>query len=192
MSTSAQMNVVRIRGGHGNYEHATICWQGWQATGNDGKPRECGEILIHSSFGSWANSWGHMGVPMDSFLAKVERGYCAEKFMGSNAYRFDGELSVKGLRERVLEWRRDGTFEKDEARAVWDWISENDDRLESSPDLFVETMYDGQRYCELKRPAEHFFEEPWERIRTSLDHQFACFWRDLWPVFVKHLKQGGV
>lgn len=201
MSSPSSMNVARLRGGPGDYEWVTICWQGWQATGNDGTPRECGEILIHSSFGSWANSWGHLGIPFDKWLTKAERGYCAEKFMGGKAYKFDGEKTVKELRNSLLKRRQDGDITKNDARSIWDYMDEFEDELTSSADLFCTGMgrcyseanwedVAENKYCECGpgNGARRFLQEPWERIATSLDNQFAGFWRDMWPVFVDHLK----
>lgn len=201
------MNVARIRGGHGGYEWATICWQGWQgwqANGNDGKPRECGEILIHSSFGSWAYQWGHLGMPFDQWLQKAERGYCAEKLLGTRAREFDGEASVKALRQSLLEHRRSGDIAKNDARSIWDWIEDNDVDLESgSEEFFVTRLYDCAREADWEdegtphkyhlnnpgRGARHFLDEPYNRPCRRLNRQFEGFWRDLWPVFVEQLKE---
>lgn len=203
MSTPTTMNVARVRGGFDGAEWATICWQGWQATGVDSRPRWCGEILIHSSFGSWANSWGHCGVPFDQFLMKIECDYCAGKFMGSKAYVFDGEESVRNLRSSLIEHRRTGDITKNDARAIWDWIDENDLGLENSDSEFVNLLNNCAREADWQDPltgrpdwdtgpgrgARYFLEEPWERISTSIDKQFEAFWRDLWPVFLEHLKK---
>ena len=204
MSAPNTMNVARIRGGHGNLEWATICWTGWQATGVDGKPRECGEILIHSTFGSWANSWGHLGQPFDQWLQEAERSYCAEKFLGTRAREFDGEASVKSLRDSLLEHRRNGDITKNDARSIWDWIEDNEMELESgSEEFFVNRLYECSREADWQdeghphkyherspgRGARYFLDEPYERSRHQLNRQFAGFWRDLWPVFVKQLKE---
>lgn len=203
MSTPTTMNVVRVRGGFDGAEWATVCWHSFQATGVDGKPRECGEILIHSSFGSWANSWGHCGVSFDKFLMKIERGYCADKFMGEKARVFDGEATVRELRTSLIEARRTGGLTRNDARSIWDWIEENELDLQSGGNEFVYRMNECAREAEWEdaltgrpdwdtgpgRGALHFLEEPWDRIRTDIDKQFEGFWRDLWPVFIEHLKQ---
>lgn len=202
MTAPTQMNVIRIRGGAGNYEWATICWTGWRATGNDGTPRECGEILIHSSFGSWANQWGHLGIAFDEWLQDAECDYCAGKFMGSAAYKFDGEKSVRHLRQSLLEHRKAGDITKNDARTIWSWIEDNKLSLESSEHEFVQVLSDcaGSAVWQDARKGKpswdtgpglgacHFLAEPWDRPATSLDRSFAGFWRDLWPVFVEHLK----
>ncbi len=176
------MNAARVRA---DAEWATICWRGWTATGVDGKPRECGEILIHSSFGSWGHAWHHLGIQFDQWLPAAERAYCAEKFMGSHAYKFDGVKTVLGLRQHLLEKRLYGELTKAQARKVWDWIADNEDQLEAGSDMFCMTMQDGYALCD---GAKSFFEEPWEMIRKSLDPSFASFWEQLWPVFIGHIK----
>ena len=121
--------------------------------------------------------------------------------MGSNAYVFDGPKTVLNLRKSLLERRREGDITKDDARAIWGFINDHDVDMESSSDLFCERMFDCVRladwpprngyYSDAKpeRAARHFLEEPWERIATSLDHQFAGFWRDIMPVFQQYLRE---
>lgn len=201
MTQPSTMKVARIRGGHSNQEWATICYQGWQGTGVDGQPRECGEILIHSSFGSWANSWSHLGQPFEEWLKEAEKEYCAGKFLGSKAYTFDGEKTVKELRASLLECRREGSLTKNDAKSLWDWVEESQLELECSADSFCNAMsrcFDEADWQDVMpgkyattgpgRGARHFLQEPWERIVTSLDRSFNNFWEALWPVFVANLQ----
>lgn len=185
---NTMMNVARIRGGHGNDEWATICWIGWQAKGIDGQPRECGEILIHSSFGSWAHSWGHLGIAFDKWLQEAERDYCAVKFMGAKAYKFDGEKTVRELRRRLIDARRHDGLSREEARGIWDYVEDRQSELEASEHDFVNVMTQAETELVATKRVQQFISEPWEFTCTSLDNQFAGFWRDLWPVFVEHLK----
>ena len=194
VTKSTDFEVYRIRAGYHDQEWATIAIKGWQVPADAycSTPREIGEILIHSSFGSWAYQWSHLGVEFKAWLAgNRDRSYMAEKFLGSAAYKFDGEKTVKGLRERVIEQRRHGGLRKEEARLIWDWIEENELELETSPDSFVNKMYDGPRDCdELTRSTgARFFEEPWEHIATSLDRPFDGFWTQVWPVFRQALRE---
>lgn len=198
VTRSNDMEVYRIR--HQG-EWATICVQGWQATGIDGTPREIGEILIYSSYGAWAYQWGHLALPFKQWLAKAdEPGYIAGKFLGANADVFDGEKSVRELRRSLLEHRRMGDLTKNDARAIWDFIEDHDDEMERSADLFCERMFDCVNQADWpprdgwysdagpERGARYFLEEPWERICTSMDHEFAAFWRVIWPVFSEQLR----
>lgn len=171
------------------HEWATIVLFGWQTDSfTDGTPRECGEILIHSSFGSWSHSWSHLGRPFKAFLLKAERGYVASKFMGADAYKFDGKLTVSELRKRLLRWRQEGQLNKEDARQLWDYIEEREDELESSPNDFVGVMQEAKSELVNSVDMRYFVEEPWEHLATSLDIQFAGFWREVWPVFLEQLK----
>lgn len=179
-------DVYRIR--TARHEWATIVLFGWQQTGNDGTPREVGEILIHSGFGSWANSWGHIGMPFKEFLLKAERSYIATKFMGADAYKFDGQLTVRELRKRLLRWRQEGQLNKEDARQLWDYIDEREVELGSSTHDFVGAMHQAETELVLSRQLLRFVQEPWEYLATSIDPQFAGFWREVWPVFLAQIK----
>jgi hypothetical protein len=198
VTKSTDYEVYHVRADH---EWATIAIRGWQAKGVDDRPREIGEILIYSSFGSWAYQWCHLGEPFKPWLAGgIEMHYIAEKFLGSKAYVFNGERTVRDLRQSLLEHRRTGDITKADARAIWDFIDENESEMESSGDRFVERMHDcmshadwpprNGRYSDAgpERGARHFLEEPWDRICTSIDHQFAGFWRTIMPAFQQALK----
>ena len=184
IDTSGQTYRVRTA----RHEWATIVLFGWQATRNDGTPRECGEILINSGFGQWAYSWGHLGVPFKRFLLKAERGYIATKFMAADAHKFDGQLTVRELRLRLLRWRKEGQLNKDEARQLWDYIEQNEFELESSTHDFVGAMQQAETELISTKAIIRFLQEPWEHIATSLDIQFAGFWREVWPVFLDQLR----
>lgn len=169
-------------------EWATIIIRGWQSTGNDGKPHEIGEILIHSSFGSWAYQWGHLGLPFREWLPKAERAYCAEKFLGTKAYQFDGATSVRELRRHLLQYRRDGSLGKGDARELWDWIDDNECELETSENDFVWALERADTEIVATDQVRHFLSEPWEYLHETLNRSFARFWEVLWPVFVAQLK----
>lgn len=193
--------VYRVRT---NYEYATIAIREWQGRGIDDTPRELGEILIYSSFGSWAYQWGHLGRPFKRWLLTAEFDYVFTKFMGTKLRVFDGEGSVKEMRCRVIEKRRYGDIDKPTARALWDELEANESEAESSERDFVETMSaisqrfedgwsvdtdDIERLSERQRNAAmQLLSEPWERIARKHDHQAVGFWRDIWPVFINYLR----
>lgn len=184
-----------------NHEWATIAVNGWQGRGVDGRPREIGEIMIHSSYGSWAYQWGYLGQPFKTWLANTnDRSYIAGKFLGEKATVFDGEKTVRELQRDLLNARRQGDIEKEDARAIWDFIQDKQDEMEGSADLFVERMYDctsnadwtprNGRYSDAGPGpgARYFLLEPWERIATSPDRGFVGFWDTIMPVFQQALR----
>mgnify|MGYP000659772930 CR=1 FL=1 len=188
------MRVYRVRGGHGGYEWATICVDGWEVKNGD-DTRYVGEILIHSSYGNWAYQWTHMGQPFYQFLATSERDYVASKFMGSDAYEYDGEGTVQEFRKDVLRQRRSDGMSNEYARAVWDFIDENESRMETSERDFVEaveelhqSLRDEMLGGHLPLPLQYFLSDPYERVMSRLNPAFTNFWKELWPQFINNLQ----
>jgi len=181
--TKETMDCYRVRA---KGEWATICVREWtvgdcQLTSE--KVRYCGEILIHSTFGSWGNSWTHCGCRFKKFLSFVDFDYIFTKFMGGDLHRFDGEKSLEALRKRLIESRRDRSLDKDDARDLWQAISENSDSLRSrSIELWVEVLCHVSSDS-LSRDVKRFLEEPWNLTLSSDDQSAVGFWRDLWPEF---------
>lgn len=177
-------------------EWATVVVKGWQGQGLDGSLREVGEILVHSSYGSWGYQWGHLGEPFKQWLADLpayERSYVAGKFLGSAAYEFDGDATVALLCERLLEWRRSGDLSRDEARTIWDWIEDNAEEIVCSEADFFKAMESaacGHAYGldELSNAALKFFDDAWDMPQRCLHRGFAGFWRCLWPPFQQALR----
>ena len=199
--------VYRVRGGRGGYEWATIAVRGWTTPPDPmcgGQRRECGEILIRSSFGSWGHQWGHLGTPFLRWLLRAEFGYVFTKFMASGLRVFDGEATVREMRLRLIERRKRGNVDKVVARAVWDELAASEGQAECSDRDFIEAM--GQIFDRIKEgwspdtdipeglterqksEAERLLQEPWERIATKDHPQAVGFWRELWPPFIEYLR----
>lgn len=91
------------------HEHATVvlrCWDNPPPAGSSRGMYYCGEIMIHSTFGSWANTWTACGVPFKRFLIGAEFGYVFTKFMGADLERFDGEATLKQIKSDIIRQRR--------------------------------------------------------------------------------------
>lgn len=190
------MSVTKTTGAehyiiHKNHEWASIVVRCWDVQEPDGKTRHCGEILIHSSYGSWANSWGHCGNPFKQFLQRLDFDYLFTKFMGNKLCVFDGEGSVKRLRERLLEARREGTIDKAAARQGWEEIEEAEPELESSEREFVDAVYRIVGYVD-NALFQRVFDEPWGMTAKRPDDQAMGFWRELWPEFMGAIKAEAV
>jgi len=175
-TTGAEHYIVR-----NNHEWASIVVRCWEAE-EYGKTRHCGEILIHSSYGSWANSWGHCGSQFKQFLVGLDFDYLFIKFMGHRFKVFDGELSVRRLRDRLIEARKEGGVTREEARECWDDIEDRESELESSEREFVDAVYAIVHRVDSGR-VQRIFCEPWDLIRKSADTRAVGFWSELWPEF---------
>ena len=98
--TRDTFDAYRVRGGFDCAEWATICLREWSVGGEsvDERLRYCGEILIHSTFGSWAHQWGYLSRPFRQFLLEAEFDYVFTKVLGEKFQVFDGEGSLENLR----------------------------------------------------------------------------------------------
>lgn len=190
------MSVTKVTGHevysiHTNHEWATIVLRCWSRLANVGTKHEgtyyCGEILIHSTFGSWGNTWTACAEPFKAFLVDAEFDYVFTKFMGTKLEVWDGEGSVKSLRRLLLEYRRIGDLDKDEASSLWGEINANEHELESSSNDFVECAYRIAGNID-SRGVYRLLSEPWELTTTKHDPQAVGFWRTIWPEFVGALK----
>ena len=125
---------------------------GWVlATVND----ETGELQIMSDWGSWSHRWNtdHLGSPSLTHFIGDRAGvhYLADKLTSRDeAHQFDPDATVKNLRARILELRRDwrtSHLTAREARDLWDEMG-GDLRDCTSFELFVERFYriDGSNF----------------------------------------------
>lgn len=127
-----------------------------------------GIVTLHTDHGSWVYQWPPQnlgaGVSMPEFLAKLESSYAGKKFMGLAFKLLDVEGTVVGVKEHVLQGRRDGDFASDEAREIWNevkYIADEGDIdiwMHSSPTL----------------------DEAHEFLAYTPDPQWTSMWEQLW------------
>ena len=136
-----------------------------------------GRISVSSDWGNFANFWSHCGRPFKEFLAEIDIGYFAGKIK-MNEW-FDHEATVKGLFKNVLQWRREGEIDKENARLMWSKI--DDLQYECNENAFTLTAYEDNRL--------------WTRydggdfpILHGIDPMFRSFWQDCWLFFLEYLK----
>lgn len=193
--TKSVMETYTVRNG---FERATIAVRCWSrpVKRHDDKPDDtyhCGEILINSSFGSWANTWTACGCPFKEFLTEVEFDYAFGKFMGASLRIYDGERTVRKLRSKIIDERRTHALDRDQARAVWDAIEENETELESSSRDYCECMWRIARDLGITERSRHplwgEFTEPFYCTEDCYDPQPVGFWREIWPHFIAELKR---
>jgi len=125
-----------------------------------------GLVHISSDHGRWTHFWNprHIGeTNIPGFLAQLDVDYAGGKFLGGKLYINDVEKTVKGLRSRVLELRRQEDLEQDAAREEWE-------RLE---DIHNESELD-----EFYRNTE--LEEPWYHQSTRMEPAWRNFWDLHW------------
>lgn len=134
---------------------------------------ETGRIWITSSYGDWSFCFTHRGErSIYRFLAGCnDPDYLAGKLMGARSQVFDIERTVAGIRECILEMRRDGDLEKDEARHEWELA--DDIAGWGSFDFWL---------------RETFLDDAFNYQCMKLDPQFDSFWKRFWvPVLIPKL-----
>lgn len=147
-----------------------------------------GEILIHSTFGTFGHYWGSMGESLRPFLIGLNFGYWAGKLAGNASRVFDREATWKSIRERVLEVRREGDLTHEEARSLYDdLVDEEEEHGGDDSHSFVEGVQSVARASDVGQ-AETILSEPWEYIRTKSDPQLVGLWEQLWKPFMEYLK----
>lgn len=182
-----------VRDGRRGGEWANITLRCWDNPPHAGTSRTemyyCGEIVIHSSHGNWANTWTACGEPFKQFLLDVEFDYIFGKFMGNNLHRFDGPATVKQIRQDILTRRRHGELTKFEAKEVWDAVDFDLERLEADEHSYGHTMLYIPNELVSTHPMRDYFADPsgWPRS-THYDRAASNFWRDLWPLFTEALR----
>lgn len=169
-------------------EWATIVVRDWQRPNrNGGVAWFCGEILIHSSFGSWANSWDACGRPFHEFFLGCDMHYFMGKCTSGNLKIYDGEATLKALRARVLDWRRSGRLSHDEAEHLWDGIEISASTIRDDERAMIDEMFD---LAKGKGPAVNtFLSEPWELSLHKVNPQIEGFWKVIWPEFCSAIRE---
>lgn len=86
-------------------EHATVCFREWDRQSGDSKYHGA-EIIINSSFGAFAYTFGNIAMPFRRFFSKVGRDYLLIKFFGANFKVFSSIATINRAKHEVLKARR--------------------------------------------------------------------------------------
>jgi hypothetical protein len=135
-----------------------------------------GSIDIQSDFGSYSHFWNSIGErSFRKFLASLDAGYFFGKCMGRGYDVYDPQKTEQWVRELVIERRRDGDLNKEEARDCWDEIQFIDF---DSADAYYYSASNRTSLWEMCFGEDHH----------SLPHatkphpQAEAFWEIIWPV----------
>ncbi len=124
-------------------------------------------------------------------MQEVEFDYAFGKFMGAKLEQFDGEASMRAMRERIIENRKHTCLRKADARALWDALDDCESEATCSENDWVRALGDAAETLRLDRKplAAEFLSEPWEYIQTRPKPCAVNFWRELWPLFIAELRR---
>lgn len=179
--TKSVVEAYRIQS---NGEWATIAVQGWRQSTIGGAPAmEHGELLVHSSFGSWGYQWNNLGLPIKQFLLHTSFDYLMGKLMPGRLREFDYDASLASWQSHLRAARRARTLTADEFNEAW-----SDSRARGSQcgiELFLDRITCSQPLSAHEHPL-------WSDVARysvcRVNSQAAGFWRELWPLFVQRLR----
>lgn len=98
-----------------------------------------GILQCHSSFGDYAYHWSAFGENFKEFLCRIEPAYLIDK-IADKTY-LDFEDYQEKAKATTIEERRDGELTKEEARELWDFITNDLDDYSGSYDLVCNEIY---------------------------------------------------
>lgn len=110
------------------FDGGVVVLREWRRAGKQAE--FAGQVLAHTSYGSYGYTWTHMGCDLRRFLVDaVERkeiGYIMGKIAGASRDAFDPDLTIRDCKRRVRELRRAGGATKENARAAFDVLADLD------------------------------------------------------------------
>jgi hypothetical protein len=102
------------------YSLPNVQGEGWAIIFLD----ETGCFAALSDWGDVSYRWNQRGLPeggFKRFLIRCDDFYLISKF-GSQRREYDPESTFESVKEHIIQARRDGTMEKDDAREEWDFL----------------------------------------------------------------------
>lgn len=79
-----------------------------------------GMFAVVSDFGSYAFKWADWGQgDFRAFLVQLDKGYLCGKLAMGRSKEYQGKETLDNIRDQILQRRRDGSLDKETARAEW-------------------------------------------------------------------------
>lgn len=126
-----------------------------------------------SDWGNFSHLWTSFGTEdFRAFLCQLEKDYLVSKVAPKKQY--DGEKTLRLIKEHILQSRRSGSLSKEAALREWAGLSYFDFHTEHG---FGEWVQDTD------------LDSAWELTGYSYDPQALMFCEKLWPRFVELLQK---
>lgn len=124
-----------------------------------------------TDYGNYAYKWDQFGPDIRKFLCGLDNSYLCGKLNSRREY--DGEATYRYLCKWVLESRRDGSMDRDQARHEWDLIK----CVRGNSDHDFSAWYDKTDY------PDH------EAAIYSLNSDVVAFAEKIYPRLVELMKR---
>lgn len=144
------------------------------------------QVMAHTDYGSYSYYWSHCGMNPKEFMTTTDKHYTMKKLAGNSLMVPDFKNYRRHLVEQLLDYRKQGVFEKEEAREIWDgihedhWIEHEDTSL--IWERLTETDWFSKLYedwdCgfpdKMKPAASDFFDKIWLPFTEALKGELAA------------------
>jgi len=128
------------------------------------------------SFVDGGHYWSSPGENWRSFLKSLDRDYFGGKILAGGYKVFDPEATIAHAQKKIIQWRKEGHLDTEQARNMWDEL-----RLRGD-DLIHE--------CQLFEWLSPYCDDPYdisELVCRSPHQQFTEFYNRLWPKLLAQL-----
>ena len=144
---------------------------------------ETNTMQCHSSFGDYAYTWSSPGESFKRFLIGLEKdcGYLLNKV---SRPVFDFDESIKRWKKMIIDYRRDGSIDKEAARDCWQVV------VDCESYGVEEEGYCYSIVADSSTITEHFF-DAWETFAGVKTFPAAAmtFGKVIWPMLCKVLRE---
>ncbi len=166
------------------YEHGEIFIRHGSTEDRDGRAQNWVTFACHTTFGAYSNHWSHIGSnDWRKFIQNGQLDHVMNKFCPGKWDEPDFEATADGFKDTLIEARRAGLLEKDEAREAWGRL---DDAIgaarnyESVPDAAVAMLLDHVA-------GEDWTSECWEDVKRRPNGQVKGFFERIWTPFCEDM-----
>ncbi|WP_426751753.1 hypothetical protein [Myxococcus sp. Y35] len=148
--------------------------------------RSDGFFATVSDWGNYAFRWTSPGRPFREFVAGLETSpdYVCSKLEKRDWW--DARATLKSIREHIIEYRRDGSYSKEEAKEAWESVVEALGCWSRREARSVDEMDIGQfmAWC-----AETKVEMPYEFGRYDYPPDVRSFAREVMPALATAIRE---
>jgi hypothetical protein len=143
-----------------------------------------GFLNIQSDYGSYHYKWGSFGDSFNNFLITCSPSYVCNKFSYDTPDVFDEEETIKVFLREILDKRKQRDLSETDARECWDLVEEiHGCSNENEYTTFISTH--------TNILLSKLYNDDWSSIPLIkvTNYQLSAFMKEVWPEFVKILKQ---
>jgi hypothetical protein len=139
------------------------------------------DVVINSDYGSYAYFWTHCGKDPKKFLCKIDMHYAMNKFTNGKMYEPDPDKYSDQIKRTIINLRRDGDLNEQDARDAWDELLEIVEEYHKGDILFHKLVY------------SDWFEKVFKDYdglpnAKRIKSEVSGFWEKIWIPFIDELK----